>query len=72
MPEVNLKKGETIDKALKRLKFKIDSESILEECRRRKAFETPTQQRRRKARVAGKKRIQFRYLLEQKKMDSES
>ncbi len=34
MPEVIVRKGEPVDRALKRLKSKLDAEGILEEVRR--------------------------------------
>jgi small subunit ribosomal protein S21 len=49
MPEVIVRKGEPVDRALKRLKNKRDSEVILEEVRRLRAFESHTQKHRRKA-----------------------
>jgi len=49
MPEVIVRKGEPVDRALKRLKNKLDSEGILDEVRRLRAFETPSQKHRRKA-----------------------
>jgi small subunit ribosomal protein S21 len=49
MPEVIVRKGEPVDRALKRLKNKLDAEGILEEVRRLRAFETPSQKHRRKA-----------------------
>ena len=55
MRGVNLKKGEPVDRALKRLKTKLDSEGILEEMRRRRAFETPTERKQRKLRTASKR-----------------
>lgn len=62
MPEVTVKKGESIDRALKRLKNKLDSEGILDEVRRLRAFETPTQRLRRKARSnARRNKMKFRY-----------
>lgn len=61
MPDVTVKKGEPIDRALKRLKTKLESEGILDEIRRLRAFETPTQKTKRKARAAAKKgRVKFR------------
>ncbi|MGY8688201.1 MAG: 30S ribosomal protein S21 [Verrucomicrobiales bacterium] len=61
MPEVTVKKGEPIDRALKRLKTKLESEGILDEVRRLRAFETPLQKTKRKARAAAKRgRIKFR------------
>jgi len=60
---VSVKKGEPIDRALKRLKSKLDGEGILEEMRRRRAFETPTQRRQRKARTAAKRnKIRWRFV----------
>jgi small subunit ribosomal protein S21 len=62
MPEVNVKKGESVDRALKRLKNQLDSEGILEEIRRLRAFETPDQRTKRKARAAAKRgKIRFRF-----------
>lgn len=62
MREVTVRKGEPIDRALKRLKTKLDVEGILDEMRRRRAFETPMDERRRKARSAGKRnKVKWRY-----------
>ncbi len=57
-----MKKGEPVDRALKRLKTKLDSEGILEEMRRRRAFETPVERKQRKLRSASKRnKIRWRY-----------
>ncbi|GAA5494900.1 SSU ribosomal protein S21P [Rubritalea squalenifaciens DSM 18772] len=62
MRGVTLSKGEPVDRALKRLKSMLDNEGILEEMRRRRSFETPTQRSQRKARTASKRnRQRFRY-----------
>ncbi len=59
---VEMKKGEPVDRALKRLKTKLDSEGILEEMRRRRAFETPTQRFQRKLRTASKRnKVRWQY-----------
>ena len=55
MPEVSVRKGEPIDRALKRLKSKMESEGIMEEVRRLRAFETPTQKTKRKAKANAKR-----------------
>ena len=55
MPEVIVRKGESIDRAIKRLKSKLDSEGIMDEVRRLRAFETPTQKTRRKAKANAKR-----------------
>ena len=62
MPEVVVRKGEPIDRALKRLKNKLDSEGVMEEVRRLRAFETPTQKTKRKARANAKRmKMKFRF-----------
>jgi len=63
MRGVNVKKGEPVDRALKRLKTKLDTEGILEEMRRRRAHETPTQRKQRKLRSASKRyKVRWRYI----------
>ena len=70
MPEVTVKKGESIDRALKRLKNKLESEGIIEEMRRLRAFETPAQRTKRKARANAKRnRNRFRFTLRDDKKD---
>ncbi len=55
MPEVLVRKGEPVNRALKRLKNKLDSEGIMDEVRRLRAFETPTQKAKRKAKANAKR-----------------
>ena len=52
MTEVRIKKGESIDKALRRLKKKLDREGTLREARNRRTFENTTEKKKRKAREA--------------------
>jgi small subunit ribosomal protein S21 len=62
MPDVEIKKGEPIERALKRLKGKMEAEGIIEEMRRLRAFETPAQKTKRKDRASAKKsrnRVRF-------------
>lgn len=62
MPEVAVKKGEPVDRALKRLKTKMDAEGIMEEVRRLRAFETPAQRLKRKAKANAKRgKVKFRF-----------
>jgi len=62
MPEVIVRKGEPIDRALKRLKNKLDAEGLMDEVRRLRAFETPTQKSKRKARATAKRmKMKFRF-----------
>ncbi len=52
MTEIKLKKGEPVDKALRRLKKKIDREGTLKNVRMRRSYEKPSEKRRRKEKVA--------------------
>lgn len=52
MTEIKLKKGEPVDKALRRLKKKIDREGTLRNVRMRRTYEKPSEKRRRKEKVA--------------------
>jgi len=47
-----MKKGEPVDKALRRLKKKIDREGTLKNVRMRRSYEKPSEKRRRKEKVA--------------------
>ncbi len=52
MTEIKLKKGEPVEKALRRLKKKIDREGVLTEIRDHRHYEKPSERRRRKMKVA--------------------
>jgi small subunit ribosomal protein S21 len=52
LTEIKLKKGEPVDKALRRLKKKIDREGTLKNVRMRRSYEKPSEKRRRKEKVA--------------------
>jgi len=52
MIQVSLRKDESIDKALKKLKKKLDRDNILKECRDRRYFEKPSAKKRRKLKEA--------------------
>ena len=52
MTEIKLKKGEPVEKALRRLKKKIDREGTLKTIRAKRTFEKPSERRRRKMKVA--------------------
>ncbi|MDR2628507.1 MAG: 30S ribosomal protein S21 [Puniceicoccales bacterium] len=49
---VQVRKGETIDKALRRLKKRLDREGVIREVRERQYFEKPCAKRRRKKKMA--------------------
>jgi small subunit ribosomal protein S21 len=52
LTEIKLKKGEPVEKALRRLKKRIDREGTLQEVRTHRHFEKPSEKRRRKMKVA--------------------
>jgi small subunit ribosomal protein S21 len=53
--EIRLKKGETIDRALRRLKKKLDKEGTLKELRNRRHYEKPSEKKRRSQRSGGRR-----------------
>lgn len=64
MTEIQIRKGEPVDRALKRLKTRLEMDGILEEVRRLRAFETPKERTRRKARASAKRgKIRYRFTM---------
>lgn len=53
MPEIEIKKDESFESALRRFKRKIEQEGILRELRDRKHYEKPSERKRRK--IKGRK-----------------
>jgi small subunit ribosomal protein S21 len=56
VPEVQIGDNEPLDKALRRLKKKIEREGILKILKARKHYEKPSEVKRRKLRTAKKRR----------------
>jgi small subunit ribosomal protein S21 len=52
MTEIKLKKGEPVERAIRRFKKKLDREQTLKEFRERRRFEKPSAKRRRKQKAA--------------------
>ncbi len=52
MSEVHLRKGEPVDKALRRLKKKLDREQTLQQVRLHRRFEKPSAKKRKKQKAA--------------------
>ena len=52
MTEIKLKKGEPVEKALRRLKKRIDREGTLKEVRNHRRYVKPSAKRREKMKVA--------------------
>ncbi len=55
MPKIEIKKGEGLEKALRKFKMKLRREGILDEVKKREFYEKPSQ-RRRKAEEAAVRR----------------
>lgn len=51
MPEIEIKKDESFESALRRFKRKIEQEGILRELRDRKHYEKPSERKRKKSRI---------------------
>ena len=52
MTEIKLKKGESVERALRRLKKKVDREGTIKAIRNRRAYEKPSERKRRKMKAA--------------------
>lgn len=52
MTEIKLKKGEPVERALRRLKKKVDREGTIKDARNRRAFEKPSARKRRKMKAS--------------------
>jgi len=52
LTEIRLKKGESVEKALRRLKKRVDRECTLKEVRNHRHYEKPSEKRRRKEKMA--------------------
>ena len=63
---IEVKKGESVDRPFKRLKTLLDTEGIVEEMRRRRAFEDTATRAKRKQRSA-KKRYKVRWKFQENK-----
>ena len=55
MSEVRVKRGEPIDKALRRLKKKLNKEGTLKDIRNRRYYEKPSEVKRRMAKRSGRR-----------------
>jgi small subunit ribosomal protein S21 len=61
LTEIKLKKGEPVDKALRRLKKKIDREGTLRVVRSHRHYEKPSEKRRRKEKARFSAMLTARY-----------
>lgn len=52
MPRIEIKKGEGLEKALRKFKTKIRREGLMDEMKKREFYEKPSQRRRKKEEAA--------------------
>ena len=64
MIQVNVRKGESVDRALKKLKNVLDRNDILREVRNRRYFEKPSAKKRRRMKEA-----KFKAMLDARDLD---
>ncbi|MBC2603613.1 MAG: 30S ribosomal protein S21 [Puniceicoccales bacterium] len=50
--DVNIRKGESVERALRRLKKRLDREGVIRDARAKRYFEKPSEIKRRKKKVA--------------------
>ena len=58
MADVKVRRGESVDKALRRLKKKLDKEGVMRDVRAHRHYDKPSIKRRRKA-ARARTRIQY-------------
>lgn len=56
MPKIVLRKNESVDRALRRLKKKMDKEGIMKTLKQHRHYEKPSQKRRRKIKQSRSKK----------------
>tara|TARA_R110000824_G_scaffold344598_1_gene531210 strand:+ start:87 stop:281 length:195 start_codon:yes stop_codon:yes gene_type:complete len=64
MIQVDINKNEPVERALKRLKRKLDRDDVIQECRNRQYFEKPSAKKRRKMKEA-----KFKAMLDARDLD---
>lgn len=60
MPKVEIKKGEELEKALRKFKMKLRHEGVLEEMKKREFYEKPSQRRRKELAAARRREMRRR------------
>jgi small subunit ribosomal protein S21 len=60
MPKYELRKGEDIEKALRRFKMQIRREGLMDEIKKREFYEKPSQRRRKEKEVAVRREVKRR------------
>jgi len=60
MPRVEVRKGEHIEKALRKFKTKLRREGLIDEIKKREFYEKPSQRRRKRIEAAKRREVRRR------------
>ncbi|MBI5400227.1 30S ribosomal protein S21 [Candidatus Saganbacteria bacterium] len=60
MPSIEIKKGESLEKALRKLKTKLRYEGVLDEVKKHEFYEKPSQRRRKAKEMAVRREVKRR------------
>lgn len=60
MPKIEIRKGEDIEKALRKFKMKIRREGLMDEIKKREFYEKPSQRRRKEKEAAVRREVKRR------------
>jgi len=60
MPKIEIRKGEDLERALRKFKTKLRHEGIIDEIKKRESYEKPSQKRRREREEAKRREVRRR------------
>jgi small subunit ribosomal protein S21 len=60
MPKIEIRKGEDLEKALRKFKTKLRHEGIMDEMKKREFYEKPSQRRRKEVEQAKRREVRRR------------
>jgi small subunit ribosomal protein S21 len=60
MPKIEIRKGEELEKALRKFKMKLRHEGVMDEMKKREFYEKPSQRRRREMEQARRREMRRR------------
>lgn len=60
MPKIEIRKGEDLERALRKFKTKLRHEGLMDEIKKREFYEKPTERRRKKKEAAVRREIRRR------------
>lgn len=60
MPKIEIRKGEELEKALRKFKMKLRHEGVMDEMKKREFYEKPSQRRRREMEQARRRETRRR------------